>query len=115
MIFQIQKAGESATVQSCKEAFPLKMTLIDQRTFKTPEEHDLTLNDPPWFSEGTNHSVNKIGIVRDMEEKDCWGIELNSIEDLVDLYKRYSYLTIHVSYIDWKTIVICIEDQNENL
>jgi len=76
----------------CDHATKVSVTRWDQRTFKTPEEHDANLpryGRKPWLSEGSEHGVNEIGIYRRFNNADVkWIIEAASLEDLVRQFRE---------------------------
>ena len=78
--------------QPCNEAFKEKYTRIDQRTFKTPAEHDARLR-IPWESEGANHRINKAGIARDFEDEG-WFVNIESLDELIKLQEKYGRLVL---------------------
>jgi hypothetical protein len=69
----------------------------DQRTFKSFEEHDSKLKQS-WLSRGTEHAVNEKGIVRRIEDVLAWTIEINSLDELMELYKKEGSLIIQKSW-----------------
>jgi len=63
-----------------------------------------------WYSEGTNHRVINNNIARDLGERDCYMIEINSLNDLMKLQNKYGDIVISTSYIDKTTPSIEIYD-----
>ena len=111
MLFEITKTslwGEDKPIDNC---FPIKLTRVDTRHFSSFEEYDKN-NKTKWTDEGTNHRVLPNGyIARDMGEKDAWGININSMNDLVMLMKEVKEeLVLGTSWIDNTTPRIEIYD-----
>jgi hypothetical protein len=92
---------------------PITLINVDRRGFKSPEEYDERLAERygSWFSQGTNHRIVKNGIARDIGTKTVWGLEVNSLEELMNLKDEVGEeLILRVSYIDYKTPMIEIYD-----
>ena len=93
---------------------PIKLKYVDTRTIRTPEEFDerLAKHEGKWLNVGTNHRINKDGyITRDMGFVEKWGIEINSIEELMAFKERIGHdLVLTTSYIDKETPEIEIYD-----
>ena len=86
---------------------------MDRRTFRTPEEYDerLAKRDGKWLSFGTNHRIENGRIVRDAGTEDVWGIEINSLEELMAFKKEVGEeLVIGISYLDERTPSLEIYD-----
>ena len=88
MIFQVTRTSnnwsEEKPFDTC---IPIKLTNVQTRTFHTPEEFDNKFGDREgkWLDRGTNHRVDARGyITRDMGLEDVWGIEINSLKELID-------------------------------
>ncbi len=113
MLFHVTRTsiwGENKPHDKC---IPIKLTRVDSRTFRTPEEYDERLGkrDGKWLSFGTNHRIEDGRIVRDFGVADVWCIEINSLEELMSFKKDVDEeLVIGVSYIDEKTPYIEIYD-----
>mgnify|MGYP003294047812 CR=1 FL=1 len=70
---------------------PIKITRVETRTLGSAEEFDARFSktEGKWFSVGSNHRFNNKGyITRDREEVDSWGIEINTLEELMELKNR---------------------------
>ena len=93
---------------------PIQLTRVETRTLHTPEEFDMRFGkrEGKWLEKGTNHRINAIGyITRDMELVDGWGIEINSLEELMGFQEAVGEeLILRTSWIDNKTPCIEIYD-----
>ena len=113
MIFQVTRtsAWEEKPWDNC---IPIQLTRVETRTLHTPEEFDMKfgMREGKWIEKGTNHRINAIGyITRDMELVDKWGIEINSLEELMDFQEAVGEkLVLRTSWIDYKTPCIEIYD-----
>lgn len=113
MIFQVTRisAYEEKPWDDC---IPIQLVRVETRTLSTPEEFDKKFGEREgkWLEKGTNHRVNARGyITRDRELVDEWGIEINSLEELMDFKKAVGEnLVLRTSYIDGKTPCIEIYD-----
>lgn len=103
----------------CDEAYKGTIESIDSRGFKTPEEHDKVLaygikngRQKPWLAEGYNHRIEDGHIVRNMPDRDCWYVDINSLEELFNFCTKYGgRLVLEDSNIyDYKTPEIEIYD-----
>ena len=97
-----------------EKCIPIKLTRVETRTLKTPEEFDTNFSksEGKWLEVGTNHRVNKQGfITRDRDEKDTYGIEINSLEELMDFFNKVNEeIVLRKSWIDNKTPCLEIYD-----
>lgn len=114
MIFQVTRTSKWSEEKPFDICIPIKLTNVQTRTFRTPEEFDNKFGDREgkWLSRGTNHRVDARGyITRDMEFKDVWGVEINSLEELINFKNSVGEnLVIETSWIDNKTPCIEIYD-----
>ena len=113
MIFQVVRTSQWDDEKPFKDCIPIKLTMVETRTFRTPEEFDNKFGDKEgkWLDRGTNHRVDARGyITRDMEFE-AWGIEIGSLEGLMDFAKTVGEeLVLRTSWIDNKTPCIEIYD-----
>ena len=75
----------------CDGCIPIKITKVETRTLGSAEEFDARFGkrEGKWFSVGSNHRFNSKGyITRDIGENDSWGIEINTLEELMKLKNR---------------------------
>lgn len=97
-----------------KKCIPIQLTRVDVRSFKSPEEYNKRIGKVygKWESEGTNHRVLPNGnIARDIGVEDCYGIEINSLEELMRFKDEVNQeIIISESYIDKITPSIEIYD-----
>ena len=65
-----------------------------------------------WLKVGSNHRVDNRGfITRDREEQDTYGIEINSLEELMNFFNEVNEeIVLQKSYIDKKTPCLEIYD-----
>ena len=83
ILFEVRRT--SCWTDECpyEKCIPIKLTRVETRTLKTPEEFDAKFSkvEGKWLEVGSNHRVDKQGfITRDREERDTYGIEINSLE-----------------------------------
>lgn len=114
MIFQVIRTSSWSDEKPFDTCIPIKLTKVETRTFCTPEEFDKKFGEREgkWLDHGTNHRVDARGyITRDMGLVDKWGIEINSLEELINFKKAVGEdLVIQTSWIDNKTPCIEIYD-----
>lgn len=114
MIFQVIRTSQWNNEKPFKDCIPIKLTMVETRTFRTPEEFDNKFGDREgkWLNRGTNHRVDARGyITRDMGFKDAWGIEISSLEELMDFKEEVGEeLVLITSWIDNETPCIEIYD-----
>lgn len=103
MKFIIKRTSGRANSSPCAEAKEEQVVRTETRTFHSPEEFDKKFanREGKWLSVGTNHRIGKNGyICRDREMMDVWVIEINSIEELVALSRKYGEIIIAGHYFD---------------
>ena len=115
MLFQIERTSLwDEEKQPCDGCSPITLTEVDVRMFRTPEEYDERLAEyyGKWLNTGTNHRINKDGhIARDLGPVKRWGVEINSIEELIALKERVGHeLILTTSNTDKVTPSIEIYD-----
>lgn len=114
MIFQVVRTSQWNDEKPFKDCIPIKLICVETRTFRTPEEFDNKFGDREgkWLNRGTNHRVDASGyITRDRGFEDAWGIEINSIEELIDFQEAVGEeLVLGTSMIDNNTPCIEIYD-----
>ena len=78
-----------------EEAIRGKYIYVDERTCDDPSKiHHYKGDTKWWYEEGKNHRVENGHIKRDIE-REGWLIVINSLEQLVDLSKKYGELIIN--------------------
>ncbi len=85
----------------CEEAKRSQIVKVETRTLRTPEEFDkkFATREGAWLSVGTNHRIGRNGyICRDREMMDVWTIEVNSIEELIELSRKYGEIIVADHY-----------------
>lgn len=86
----------------CEEAKRSQVVRVETRTLRTPEEFDkkFAAREGAWLSVGTNHRTGKDGyICRDREMMDVWTVEVNSIEELIALSRKYGEIIVGNHYL----------------
>lgn len=113
MIFEVTRTSMWSKEKPYENCIPITLTNVDWRTFKSPEEHDARLAKQcgNWFSRGSNHRVINGTIARDMGSMSTWGIEINSLEELMIFKEAVGEdLVLSISCVDHKTPCIEIYD-----
>lgn len=115
MLFEVRRTSYFNDEECpCEKCIPIKLTRVETRTLKTPEEFDAKFSkvEGKWLEVGSNHRVDKRGfITRDREEQDTYGIEINSLEELMDFFNDESEeIVLRKSWIDEKTPCLEIYD-----
>ena len=114
MIFQVVRTSNCGNEKPFKDCIPIKLTRVETRTLRTPEAFDMKFGkrEGKWLENGTNHRFDARGyITRDRELVDEWGIEINSLEELMDFQEAVGEeLVLRTSWIDDKTPCIEIYD-----
>lgn len=103
MIFEVTRTSSwSEENPPCDGCIPIKIRRVETRTLGSAEEFDARFGkrEGEWFSVGTNHRFNNQGyITRDREEVDTWGMEINTLEELIEFKNRVGEeLVIGTSY-----------------
>ena len=92
MLFEVTRTSSwKEENPPCDGCVPIKITIVETCTLGSAEEFDRRHGKTrgKWFSIGTNHRFNKDGyITRDLGEYDSWGIEINTLEELMELKNR---------------------------
>lgn len=112
MIFMVKRTSNwDMSQQPCENTFPMKLTRVDKRVFKSEEEYNNRFPDK-WTDTGTNHRILEDGcIARDVGEEDCWGIEINTLEELIKFYEDVGEeLVLGKTWLDRKTLYLEIYD-----
>lgn len=92
MIFEVTRTSSfNEENPPCDGCVRIKITKVETFTLGSAEEFDRRHGKTrgKWFSVGTNHRFNKDGcITRDLGEIDSWGIEINTLEELMEFKDR---------------------------
>lgn len=116
MIFEVTRTSNNYNLKRNiphEKCIPIKLKLVDRRKFLTPELYDKNKpsNCKKWFDEGTNHRTEDGCILRDIGEKETWGMEINSLEELLNFINEIGEeVIISKSYIDYRTPCLEIYD-----
>ena len=105
MEFEINRTSIWSDAKPCKEAYKKEIIRIDERGFKTFEEHDETLpRNKKWLEKGFNHKIIPANnnfdhqhIYREFKDK-IWCIKINSLEELLALQDKYGKIILSTSY-----------------
>lgn len=106
MIFKVERSSEwNDDIQPIKEAY--KGKCIDTQVFLFPSFEDFEeMKDCSFKALGTNHRVlPDKKIARDFEI-DCYLIEINTLEDLMKLEKKYGDIIIRYSSYNYPVLEI---------
>lgn len=109
MKFIITRTSEWGDSSPCAEAKEETVWVTEENKCSSFEEYNrMYPSRTPWLSIGKNHRISSNGsIQRDVEQTE-WVVDINSIEDLLDLSKKYGELIISTQLCPWK-IASCIE------
>ncbi|MCH5210421.1 MAG: hypothetical protein J1F01_05590 [Oscillospiraceae bacterium] len=122
MLFEVTRTSRNYDYEiphpKCKK---ITRVYTQVRNFTSPEEYDnwcrenrwlIRKNEFPWLEFGTNHRYNENGcIMRDNGTSDTWGIEINSLEELLDFQRSVGEsIILQISDIDKKTPCLEIYD-----
>ena len=102
MKFIIKRTSGRGNSSPCVEAKEEQVVETETRTFRTPEEFDkrFAAREGAWLSVGTNHRIGRDGyICRDRDMMNVWTIEVNSIEELVALSRKYGEIIVADHYL----------------
>ena len=102
MKFVIRRTSGRGNSSPCAEAKEEQVVGIETRTFRTPEEFDkrFAAREGAWLSVGANHRIGRDGyICRDRDMMNVWTIEVNSIEELVALSRKYGEIIVADHYL----------------
>ena len=114
ILFEVRRTSGLADRSPYEKCIPIKLTRVETRTLKTPEEFDAKFSkrEGKWLEVGSNHRVDKQGfITRDREEEDTYGIEINSLEELMNFMDEVDEeIVLQKSWIDKETPCLEIYD-----
>lgn len=103
MKFIIRRTSVWGNSSPCVEAKEEQVVETETRTLHSPEEFDKKFADREgsWLSVGTNHRIDRNGyICRDRKKMNVWTIEINSIEELIALSRKYGEIIIADHYLN---------------
>ena len=93
MKFKVERTSMWNEQKPCEEAYKGQITYVQELCFKTFEEFKDKYKED-FLSRGTNHRITKHGIARDFNPKDCWYIDINSLEELLKFEEKYGEIII---------------------
>ena len=89
----------------CDDAYRKKIIIIDERGFKSFEEHDEKFSrGEKWLEKGFNHKILPANERFDHEHiyrefnGEIWAIEINTLENLLDLKEKYGEIIVKNAY-----------------
>ena len=112
MLFQITRVSMWGNDKPYNKSIPIKLSRTEVQDFKSFEAYDKASGvQDKWLKQGKNHRITKEGyIARDLEIG-LWGIELNSLEDLLNFKKEVGEnIILSTSVTDNKTPCLIIYD-----
>lgn len=113
MLFEVTRTscgfGDKCPYEKC---IPIKLTMVETAPLATPEEFDAKYGrEGKWLEVGKNHRINERGFIARDVEKDTYGIEINSLEELMDFFADVNKdIVLQKSWIDDKTPCLEIYD-----
>ena len=114
MLFQVTRTSMWEDEKPFENCIPIKLTIVEVRTLHSPEEFDAIFasREGKWLENGTNHRIDSNGYInRDIGVREAWGIEINSLEELMNFKNTVrNESVIHNSFIDRETPCIEIYD-----
>jgi hypothetical protein len=114
MRFQVQRTSSFGDDAPCEEAFRGMTQVWDLRSSKTPEAFDEKVGRRTgdlWFSRGTEHTVVPgRGIKRRFPDRETWFVEVDGLDGLLALWRKYGDLVITDSWADKVSPMIEIYD-----
>ncbi len=105
MKFIITRTSEWGNSSPCAEAKKETIWVTEDGKCSSFEEYDRVYsNRTPWLSVGKNHRISSNGhIQRDVEQTE-WIVDINSMEDLLELSKKYGGLIIGTQLFPGKIV-----------
>lgn len=103
MKFIITRTSEWGNSSPCAEAKEETIWVTEDNKCSSFEEHDrVSSNRTPWLSVGKNHRISSNGHIQRDVERTEWVVDINSIEDLLELSKKYGELIISTQLCPWE-------------
>lgn len=113
MLFQVTRVSMWNNDKPYDKCIPIKLARTEVKKFKSFEAYDNASGvQGKWLSVGKNHRVTEEGyIARDFEFEGLWGVELNSLEDLLNFKEEVGEdIILSTSVTDDKTPCLEIYD-----
>lgn len=113
MLFQVTRVSTWNNEKPYDKCIPIKLNRTEVKNFKSFEAYDNASGvQGKWLSVGKNHRVTEEGyIARDFEFEGLWGVELNSLEDLLNFKEKVGEdIILSTSVTDNKTPCLIIYD-----
>jgi hypothetical protein len=113
MLFQVDKTSEWTNKKPYDKCIPIQLTRVETYFLRTPEEFDKRFSDRKgkWLNVGTNHRINKQGYITRNLDVDAWGVEINTLEELLKFKDEVNKeIVLKKSWIDKKTPCLEIYD-----
>jgi len=90
----------------CENAFPISIPELDHRDTDDPSKMNMGGITTWWYGRGANHRVVNGTIYRDLDIKDYWAIEIDSLDDLEKFLTTYGKCVLRVEAEGYKYIEI---------
>ena len=112
MKFIIERTSSWSEEKPCEEAEKMTVPYWHTRTCDEKEfNRKFSDREGLWRSKGKNHKITKDGyITRQEEDKEVWGIEIKSLEELLNFQKKYGSLILQEHFYDNDTFSLEIYD-----
>lgn len=94
MKFIISRTSEWGDSSPCEEAKKEIVWVTEESPCLSPNEYDRYGSSYPWLSVGKNHRVSPDGHIRRDVPRAEWVVNVDSIEDLMELSKKYGELIV---------------------
>lgn len=114
MLFEVTRTSIWNNEKPYDKCTPIQLVMVDSQDLRSPEEFDAKFSERAgkWLDVGFNHRIDEQGyIVRDIGVREAWGIEINTLEDLLKFKNEVNEdIILRESYIDEKTPCLEIYD-----
>lgn len=113
MIFQVTRVSIWNNEKPYDKCFPITLVRTEVSKFRSVEAYDNACGcHGKWLSQGKNHRITEEGnIARDFDSKQLWGIEIDTLEDLLNFKKEVGEdIILSTSVTDNKTPCLEIYD-----
>lgn len=100
MEFEVTRTSIHDHARPCPEAEERMVEQWDERTFKSPEEHDARFPSNPWLSRGRDHQLvhgprgGVVGIRRRVDDRKAWFVEIESIDGLLAFMDKHGAVVL---------------------
>jgi len=118
MKFRVTRANMEGQKKPCEEAEPAEATYLHYKTVSSLQKAKQYPWFNKWYNSTTNHREEKGMIVGESKIKHkIWVIEINSLDDILDLHKKYCGEEGCLSIVkgDYKEYSFGIEIDNDDV